>query len=153
VIDTPQIITTIEHHTAVIRLTIPRAEIQSVMGPAIQEVMAVVGAQRLRMAGPVLSYHHRIDPAVFDLEVGVPVAGTVRGEGRVVPSRLPALRAARTIYRGPYEGLGAAWGEFSAWVGSQHRATRGEVWESYLKGPESGAEPSRWETELVKPLR
>ncbi len=152
-IDPPQISTTTEHRTAVIRLTVPRAEIRAVMGPAIQEVMAVVRAQRMSLAGPVFSYHHRIDPAVFDLEVGVPVTTAVRGEGRVVPSRLPALRVARTVYRGPYEGLGSAWGEFSAWIDAQPHATRGEMWECYLKGPESNPDPATFETELVKPLR
>ena len=152
-IDTPQISTTTEHPTAVIRFNIPRSDIQSVMGPAIKEVMSVVRTQRIGLAGPVFAYHHRMDPALFDFEVGVPVTTAVRGEGRVVPSRLPALRAARTIYRGPHEGLGAAWTEFNAWLEAEKLQTRGELWECYARGPESGSDSATWVTELVRPLR
>src|SRR3989442_1573127 len=52
-LDKPQIVRTEAQLTAVIRLTIPRAEIQTVMGPAIAEVMAAVAAQGLGPAGPV----------------------------------------------------------------------------------------------------
>lgn len=152
-IDPPKIFTTKEHPTAVIRFTIPRSEIQAVMGPAINEVLSVTASQRIARVGPVFSYHHRIDPSVFDFEVGVPLASQVRSEGRVVPSRLAALRAAHTIYRGPYEGLGAAWAEFVAWLTAEGLDSRGELWESYAKGPESGPDASKWETELVRPLR
>jgi hypothetical protein len=50
-LDRPQIVQTEAQPTAVIRLTIPRAEIQTVMGPAIAEVMAAVTAQGLAPAG------------------------------------------------------------------------------------------------------
>ena len=41
-IDPPQIVQTDARQTAVIRLTIPRAEIRNVMGPGIGELMAAV---------------------------------------------------------------------------------------------------------------
>jgi hypothetical protein len=44
-IDTPQITQTATQLTAIIRLTIPRAEIRNVMGPGIGELMAAVAAQ------------------------------------------------------------------------------------------------------------
>ena len=68
-------------------------------------------------------------------------------------SSLPAVRVVRTIYRGPYEGLGAAWGEFDAWITGSGFVVVEELWEYYAKGPESGPDTSKWETELVRPLR
>ena len=47
-IDTPQIVQTAARQAAVIRLTIPRSEIQIVMGPAMGEVIAAVSAQSVR---------------------------------------------------------------------------------------------------------
>ncbi|MFA5018315.1 MAG: hypothetical protein WC504_12265 [Methylobacter sp.] len=44
-IDTPQLIQTEEQLTAVIHLTVPRAEISNVMGPAIAEIMSTIAAQ------------------------------------------------------------------------------------------------------------
>ena len=44
-LDTPQFIQTVEKLTAVIYLTVPRAEISHVMGPAITEIMSSIAAQ------------------------------------------------------------------------------------------------------------
>lgn len=115
-LDTPRIVDTQGQPAAVIRLTIPRSEIRSVMGPAIGEVIAAVTAQGIGPTGPVFSHHFRLDPRVFDFEVGVLVSGVVAAAGRVKPGELPAATVARTIYRGTYEGLAAAWGEFEAWI-------------------------------------
>ena len=121
-LDTPQITQSAAQLTAIIRFTIPRAEIQKVMGPAIGEVLATIAAQGIAPAGPVFSHHFKMDPAIFDFEVGVPVSKTVTAAGRVQPSQLPATQVARTVYQGPYEGLGPAWSEFCEWIAANGHA-------------------------------
>ncbi len=110
-LDKSQIPQTEAQHTAIIRLTIPRAEIQSVMGPAIAEVMAAIAAQGITSAGPVFSHPLRMGPDTFDFEVGVPVITPVSATGRVQASQLRAATVARTVYRGSYEGLSSACSE------------------------------------------
>ena len=78
-IDDPKITQTAAQRTAVIHLNIPRSQIQQVMGPAIGEVFATIGAQGIPPIGPVFSYHHGVDPERFDFEVGVPVASEIAG--------------------------------------------------------------------------
>jgi effector-binding domain-containing protein len=151
-IDTPEIAQTQTQLAAVIRLTIPRREIQSVMGPAIGEVIAAVTAQGIGPAGPVFSHHFRMDPETFDFEVGVPVRAPVTATGRVKPGQLPATKVARTVYHGGYECLGAAWGEFKSWIAAQGHTAAPSLWECYLTGPESGPDPAQWRTELNQPL-
>lgn len=151
-IATPELVQTEAQATAVIRLIVPRAEIQRVMGPAIGEVMAAIAAQGLAPAGPVFSHHFRMSPDVFDFEVGVPVSSVVAPSGRVTPSQLPATRAARTSYRGPYEGLGPAWGEFNAWMASAGHSPADDLWECYVTGPESSPDPATWRTDFYRPL-
>ena len=151
-LDQPQIIQTDSRLTACIRLTIPREEIQEVMGPAIREVMAAVASQGLSPIGPVFSHHLRMDPGIFDFEVGVPVSNPVTAAGRVRAGELPAATVARTIYRGPYEGLGEAWGEFMVWIADQGLVVARDLWECYLTGPETGSDPTMWSTELNRPL-
>ena len=75
--------------------------------------------QGIEPAGPLFSYHLKMPSDVFEMEIGFPVDDDVKPSGRVVASALPALRVARTIYRGPMEGLGAAWGELKEWVGGE----------------------------------
>jgi effector-binding domain-containing protein len=151
-IDTPQITQTATQLTAIIRLTIPRAEIRNVMGPGMGELMATVAAQGIAPAGPLFSHHLRMVPDIFDFEIGVPVAEPVSPAGRVQPGRLPATQVARTVYHGPYEGLGAAWGEFDAWIAANGHTPCPDLWECYAAGPESSPDPSNWRTELNRPL-
>jgi uncharacterized protein YndB with AHSA1/START domain/effector-binding domain-containing protein len=152
ILDEPRIVSTDAQPAAVIRLTIPRSDIQKVMGPAIGEVMAALGAQGVSPAGPVFAHHLSMDPGMFDFEVGVPVAGRVSPAGRVKPGELPAARVARTVYRGPYEGLGQAWGDFDKWIKGEGLKPAPDLWERYVKGPESGPDPATWRTELNRPL-
>ncbi len=151
-LEQPQIVQTAAQRTAVIRLTIPRDEIQRVMGPGINEVMTAIAAQGIAPAGPVFSHHLRMDPDTFDFEIGVPVAAPIAAAGRVEAGQLPAATVARTSYRGPYEGLGAAWGEFIAWIAAEGHEPAPDLWECYVTGPESSADPATWRTELNRPL-
>jgi effector-binding domain-containing protein len=153
VLDTPQIIQTTTQPTAVIRLTIPRTEIQNVMGPGMEEVLAAVAAQGLTSTGPLFSHHFKMDPETFDFEIGMPVSTPVTPTGRVQPGELPAARVARTVYTGSFEGLGEAWGEFYTWIDANGLTPAPDLWECYLSGPESDPDPTTWRTELNRPLR
>jgi effector-binding domain-containing protein len=151
-LDTPRITQSPAQLTAVIRLTIPRAEIRNVMGPGIGELMAVVAAQGIAPAGPWFNHHLRMDPGIFDFEIGVPVTAPVAPTGRVKPGRLPATRVARTVYHGAYEGLPAAWGEFTGWIEAQRLTPAPDLWECYVAGPDLNPDPATWRTELNRPL-
>jgi hypothetical protein len=50
-LDEPQITQTPDQLTAVIRLTIPRPQIRTVMGPGVRELMAAVAAQGIAPTG------------------------------------------------------------------------------------------------------
>jgi effector-binding domain-containing protein len=151
-LDTPQIAQTTNQLTAVIRLTIPREEIRNVMGPGIAELMAAVAAQGIAPAGPWFTHHLRMDPATFDFEICVPVTAPVAASGRVKAGHLPATTVARTVYLGPYEGLGSAWGEFDAWIAAKGHTPGPDLWECYVVGPEANPDPANWRTELNRPL-
>lgn len=151
-LDTPQIAISTTQLTAFIHLTIPRAEIRNVMGPGISEVMAVLAAQGIAPSGPWFTHHLQMDPAIFDFEICVPVSTPVAPAGRVEPGQLRATKVARAIYRGPYEGLGDAWGEFEMWITANGCRPAADLWECYVTGPESSTDPANWRTELNRPL-
>ena len=151
-LDAPQIVRTQTQPIAVLPLRVPRAEIQNVMGAGLRELTAAVAAQGIAVSGPWFTHHRRMPSELFDFEIGVPVAAEIAAAGRVRPSQWPALRVARTVYHGPYEGLAAAWGELMAWIAAEGHAPAADLWECYLAGPESGPDPSRWRTQLDRPL-
>lgn len=151
-IDEPRIIETTSQPAAVIRMTIAPSDIQQVMGPAIGEVMATVMGQGITPTGAVFSHYFSMSAEVWDLEVGVTVASPLTPQGRVTNGQLPAVTAARTIYRGPYEGLGEAWGGLMKWIAEAGHTPSPELWESYLTDPGASPDPATWETELTQPL-
>ncbi|MDB6004442.1 MAG: transcriptional activator ligand binding domain protein [Prosthecobacter sp.] len=141
-------ITTEAQTAAVIHITVPRDQIQEVMGPAIQEVIAAVQAQNIGPTGPVFAHHFGMAPGIFNFEVGVPVSGAVQPVGRVKAGEIPGTTIVRTVYTGPYEGLGEAWGDFQDIIESQGHTLGPNLWERYLSGPESSEDSSTFRTEL-----
>jgi effector-binding domain-containing protein len=109
------------------------------MGPGYREVMAAVAAQGIAPAGPWFTHHLRMDPAIFDFEIGVPVPAPIAAAGRVETGHLPAAIVARTVYHGGYEGLGAAWAEFDAWITAQGHTPSPRPLGVLCRGP--GVEP------------
>lgn len=151
-IEEPRIIQTQAQHTAIIRFTVPRIEVQQVMGPGIREVMTAVIEQDAGLAGAWFTHHLRIDPHIFDFEICVPVQRPITDVGRVEASILPATTLARTVYYGAYESLHLAWSAFEGWITEQGHTPAPDLWECYVKGPESSTNPDDWRTELKWPL-
>lgn len=151
-LEPPRIVETERSDAAVIHLTIPRYQMQVVMGAAIGEVMERVAAQGAQPTGPIFCHHFTIDPETFDFVVGVPVDKPIERDGRVQPGELPAARVMRTIYQGNYDGLGNAWQEFDAWIAGEGLHGREDLWECYLSGPETDPDPATWRTQLNRPL-
>jgi effector-binding domain-containing protein len=152
-IDEPKVVHADAQRTAVIHLTIPREKIQAEMGPGYNELMSTLKSQGITPTGPWFSHHLRMDPSLFDFEIGVPVSAEVRPSGRVKPGHLPATTVARTTYRGGYDGLGPAWGEFDQWLSKNGHAPASDLWEVYTAGPETGNDASLYRTELNRPLK
>ncbi len=151
-IDPPEIVQTAAQPTAIIRFTIPRSEIQHVMGPGHTELMETIAAQGIAPTGPWFTHHLRMHPETFDFELGVPISAPLSAVGRVTAGELPAATVARTVYHGGYEGLGDAWGEFGAWIDVAGHTQAPNLWERYVAGPESSPDPAAWCTELNRPL-
>ena len=115
-IDTPHIVDSPEMQLALIHLTVPRSEIMHAMPPAYAELEAVLRAQGIPPTGPWFAHHLHRPSEIFEFNLCSPVAKPVEPTGRVTNGTLRATKVVRTIHHGPYEGLGAAWGEFVAWI-------------------------------------
>ncbi|HEV7403067.1 MAG TPA: GyrI-like domain-containing protein [Chthoniobacteraceae bacterium] len=149
-LEEPQILQTPARLTAFIPVVVPRERIREVMAPGREELQATVAAQGIAITGPWFTHHVRLDPAVFDFEISVPVASPVTASGRVQPGEWPAMTVARTILHGGYEQLGAAWEEFDDRVTALGHVLHPELRETYLVGPSDNPDPASWQTELVR---
>jgi effector-binding domain-containing protein len=151
-LDTPQIVRTDPQPVAAIHLCVPWTKMREVMGPGLSELKASVAAQGVEVTGPWFNHHSRPPTDTLDFRICLPVARAVSPIGRVEPGELPAATVARTVYHGPFDGLGKAWGELRSWIAANGHETGNEFWERYLVGPEASADPASWRTELNWPL-
>jgi len=151
-IEPPQIVETTEKLTAALHLTVPRSEIRTAMGPGVSEMFAAVVAQGVEPIGPWFTHHLKRPDETFDFEICVEVARPIEPAGRVQPSTWPAMKVARTIYHGDYEGLPGAWGEFMSWIEGQALTTAADLWEVYVVNPHDTPSAADWRTQLNRPL-
>lgn len=152
-LDTPQTVQTNAQIAAVIHLTVPRSDMMKVFGPAAGELMAALRSQGIKPEGAIFAHHLKMSADTFDFELGVKVATPIKATGRVEPGELPAANVARTVYSGPYEGLPAAWDEFTKWIKANGYEQADDLWEVYSVGPQSTPDPVGWRTELNRPLK
>jgi len=152
-IDTPEILDVPAQTSAAIRLDIPATTVRGEMGAGREELTRALADQGVEKTGPWFTHHFKIPDANFYFEICFPVAAGIKPYGRVAPAELAPARVARTIYRGPYDGLGAGWGQFMAWINAQGLSMRGDFWEVYVTGPDDTADPAQYATQLNVPLK
>lgn len=107
--------------------------------------------------GPIYRYYVVGDhEQEFDLEIGVPVAAPVPGDGRVSPGVLPAGRYAVTVHHGHPDGQEHSHAELQDWATGQGLAfdrTSTGAWtaryETYLTNPDEEPDPNKWSTEIA----
>jgi effector-binding domain-containing protein len=149
--------------TAAVRIEQPMAELD--LAAAFDRFMPLV-AERIASAGgsiggPPFGRYHRFGPDVVDVEIGFPVAAAPAGlpslascpAGDVGLSELPGGLVARTVHRGPYDGLSRTYDGLHAWIHAQPGVDDGAgPWESYTDDPGGTADPAQLRTEVVWPL-
>jgi effector-binding domain-containing protein len=157
----PQISARSEQPTLGIRTPVTMEEFgQGVIPRLSGEVFTYLKQQGLAPAGPEFIRYHVIDMAgQMEVEIGVPVAPGVGGNGRVAAGVLPAGRYASLRYTGDYDGLMEAnrvlidWAKANGIAWDSHTSERGDHFaarfESYLVGPPDEPDPARWETEVL----
>ena len=89
-------------------------------------------------------------PKELDFDISIPVSAPVTAVGRVTRGQRP--KVLRTVYHGPYEGLGEAWHMFGRWAQANGYKVASDLYECYVVGPESSPNPADWRTELSRPV-
>jgi effector-binding domain-containing protein len=121
------------------------------LGQLFGEVFAHLGRHRITPAGPPIGIYHdeEFREQDADVEVAVPVTGSVPEGDRVKERELPAIEEmACIIHEGSYETIGGTYGQLMAWIEANGYRMCGPVREVYVRGPESGGDPSTYVTEI-----
>lgn len=134
-------------------------ELPTVIPQLLEEVFAWLGQQNTAPAGaPFIRYHVINMAANMDIELGVPVASPVSGNGRIAAGIIPAGRYASLIYTGVANGIAGNkvlidWAkangiQWDRWDDAHGDAFRSRL-EFFLTNPDDEPDPTRWETEVA----
>lgn len=113
----------------------PRA-IGVALGVAYGRISGYLSTTGLKQAAaPIASFRPAGDGTVA-IEAGIPVDRPAGGPtGEVRPGQLPAGRAVRAEYQGPYTGLADARRQLKAYLAATGLEAAGEPWEQYVSDP------------------
>jgi RNA polymerase sigma-70 factor (ECF subfamily) len=126
----------------------------------LREVFDWIGARGIEMTDAPFFKYNVIDMAgELEIEVGIPIAATVEGEGEIGSGTLPAGRYVTVTHVGHPQELGQVTGDLLAWAEreglrfAKEDTPAGEVWESRLEvySTDPAVEPdmNKWETTLL----
>jgi effector-binding domain-containing protein len=156
----PKFITREPQPYAAIRLSVEQPEIPQKAPPLIGEILGWA-AQHARQAGPAFFNYTAMEPGrPMEMEVGVPVAESIEGDGRVVGGTLPGGRYVTVTWTGPYDRLRDAHEALHQWLAKQNLDSeaaaddkRMTLLEIYVTDPEEVKDPNQWVTEIAFKLK
>jgi effector-binding domain-containing protein len=141
-----------------IRTQVPHTKFPEIIPQCLGELFAWLGARGVPPAGAPFMRYYVIDMAGnMDVELGVPIAAAMPGEGRIASGAIPAGRYASLVYTGlngiPGNAALIGWAEdnniqWDRWGDPNGDAFRARV-EYYLTDPAEEPDPQKWETEVA----
>ena len=146
-----------------IRSQVTMAEMGPTLPPLWGEIFAWLGSKGINPAGAPFWRYRIVDmEKTLEIDVAIPLAEAISGEGRIIADTLPAGRYLTMIYTGPYEGDGLmhATDHFLKWADRNGivwdkwpEGETGEGWdarlEHYWTDPTEQPDPNKYETELA----
>ena len=143
---TCSIVTVDRQLTAVVKAKVPFPEIGKAQRSARAAVdVALPSLQAGPLGRPVTRFRTPAREAL-DMEIGTIVGRGFAAKGKVVPSDLPAGRAAHFQLKGPFDGMPGAWQTLFEWCKAEKLDLAGINWEIYM--PWEGVDPAKLETDL-----
>lgn len=141
-----------------IRTQVPTSKFKEIIPQFLDELFAWLGRQGVKPAGAPFMRYHLINMAGnMDVELGVPVATTLQGDGRIAPGVIPAGRYATLVYSGVTGITGnkalIEWAvnnniRWDRWDDEHGDAFRARV-EYFLTDPAEEPDRNKWETEVA----
>ena len=125
------------------------------IGRLFGEVFAHLGQNKVSPAGPPVGIYHdkEFQEQNIDVEIAVPVSGTVPDGERVRNSALPAAKEmACVVHEGGFETIGATYGQMMAWIEANGYHVAGPCREVYVQWAQPGEDPSQNVTEIQMPV-
>ena len=114
------------------------SHISDAMAAGFGALMGTIGSESVAPSGPpLIVYHDVIDEETEgDIEVCVPVTGTIASPGEVYIRELEGGPMAATVHHGPYDQIAPAYQTITAWISDHGHEMAGPPREIYLNDPQ-----------------
>ena len=157
-ISEPKVEDRAEQHYVGIRAQVPTSKFKQIIPEFLGELFAWLGERGVAPAGaPFMRYHVINMAGNMDVELGVPVAAAVQGNGRIAAGVIPAGRYASLVYSGVTGIAGnkalLEWAarnklKWDRWDDANGDAFRSRV-EYFRTDPAEQPDRKKWETEVA----
>jgi effector-binding domain-containing protein len=118
------------------------------------QVFGALGASGAAPSGPpfAIYYHMSAESNEVEFEACVPTTADIAAPAPIVVRDEPAMTAAVTLHKGPYDQVGGAYEALQAWVAAEKRQIAGPPREIYLTDPQQVPDPADYLTEVQWPI-
>lgn len=140
------IVTVDRQLTAVVKAKAPFPEIPKAQRSARAAVDAALPLLEAGPLGRPLTRFRTPAQDMLEMEIGTIVGRGFAAKDGIVPSDLPAGRAAHFQLKGAFDGMPGAWQTLFAWCQAEKLELAGINWEIYM--PWEGVDPAKLETDL-----
>jgi effector-binding domain-containing protein len=148
-----QIVELEQQCTATIHDHVAMDQMSVFFGRALAAVSQTLAAEGVTPTGPPFACYHGRSSDVVEVEAGFPVADPVPAADAVWPGVLPGGRAMEALHVGPYDELHKTYAAIQERIEQEGLEPADLRWECYLTDPESEPDPSRWQTQIIWPIR
>jgi AraC family transcriptional regulator len=135
-----------------VRLRPARHELSAAIGEGLGQAFPYAMQRGAAIGGRPFTRYLSTGPGLFSIQVGMPLAAAVAGEGEVEAGSLPGGPVAVAMHAGSYEQLGESYAALERWMEANGLQPGGAPWESYVTDPADFPNPDDWRTEIYWPL-
>jgi len=132
--------------TAVVKAKVSFPEIPKAQRSARAAVDAALPSLEAGLPGRPVTRFRTPAQDMLEMEMGTIVGRSFAAKGEIVPSDLPAGRAAHFQLKGPFDGMPGAWQTLFDWCKAERLELAGVNWEIYM--PWEGVDSAKLETDL-----
>jgi effector-binding domain-containing protein len=138
--------------TLSVRTRLAVQDLTSLFGRVYGGIFQYLGGLGEQPAGPPFAIYYNMDMQDLDVEIGVPVARPLPGQGELMPGEFPAGKMATCLHVGPYDQCTSAYAALTEWIKANGYEAAGVAYEFYLNGPPE-TPPEELQTIIAFPLK
>jgi effector-binding domain-containing protein len=124
-----------EQATLAIRTRTAAQDLPQAIGEAYGRICAYLQAAGVQSAGAPYVGYFNCDMQDLDVEMGIPVAESLPGQGEIISSSLPAGAYASCVHTGAYQAIEPAYAILMQWMQEQGLEGTGIAYEIYWDDP------------------